>query len=78
MSKKILLNSAYGALANQHFRYYSLEMAEGITTSGQLAIRWIDKSINIYINKLLGILALEIWYRLFITKDLNPNEKLTI
>ena len=31
-----------------------------------------------YINKLLGILALEIWYRLFITKDLNPNEKLTI
>ena len=31
-----------------------------------------------YINKLLGILALEIWYRLFITKDLNPNEKLII
>ena len=53
MSKKILLNSAYGALANQHFRYYSLEMAEGITTSGQLAIRWIDKRINTYINKLL-------------------------
>ena len=53
MSKKILLNSAYGALANQHFRYYSLEMAEGITTSGQLAIRWIDKNINKYINNLL-------------------------
>jgi len=53
MSKKILLNSAYGALANQHFRYYSLEMAEGITTGGQLAIRWIDKSINTYINNLL-------------------------
>ena len=54
MSKKILLNSAYGALANQHFRYYSLEMAEGITTAGQLAIRWIDKSINTYINQLLN------------------------
>jgi DNA polymerase elongation subunit (family B) len=54
MSKKILLNSAYGALANQHFRYYSLEMAEGITTAGQLAIRWIDNSINTYINKLLN------------------------
>jgi DNA polymerase elongation subunit (family B) len=53
MSKKILLNSAYGALANQHFRYYSTEMAEGITTAGQLAIRWIDRSINIYINNLL-------------------------
>ena len=54
MSKKILLNSAYGALANQHFRYYSLEMAEGITTAGQLAIRWIDKGINTYINNLLN------------------------
>ena len=53
MSKKILLNSAYGALANPHFRYYSLAMAEGITTSGQLAIRWVDKSINTYINNLL-------------------------
>ena len=31
-----------------------------------------------YVNKLLGILALEIWYRVFITKDLNPNEKLII
>ena len=31
-----------------------------------------------YVNKLLGILALEIWYRLFITKDLNADEKLTI
>ena len=31
-----------------------------------------------YVNKLLGILALEIWYRIFITKDLNPNEKLTV
>ncbi len=31
-----------------------------------------------YVNKLLGILALEIWYRIFITKDLDSNEKLTI
>ena len=31
-----------------------------------------------YVNKLLGILALEIWYRIFTTKDLNVNEKLTI
>jgi len=29
-----------------------------------------------YINKFLGILALEIWYRIFITKDLDPNTKL--
>ena len=31
-----------------------------------------------YVNKMLGILALEIWYRLFITKDLDSNEKLGI
>ena len=31
-----------------------------------------------YVNKLLGILALEIWYRIFTTKDLNVNEKLII
>lgn len=54
MSKKILLNSAYGALANQYFLYYSPEQAEAITTSGQLSIRWIEKSINKYINTLLS------------------------
>ncbi len=53
MAKKILLNSAYGALANQYFLYYSLEQAEAITTSGQLSIRWIEKYINTFINDLL-------------------------
>ena len=54
MSKKILLNSAYGALANQYFLYYSPKQAEAITMSGQLSIQWIEKDINIYINKLLN------------------------
>ena len=31
-----------------------------------------------YVNKLLGLLALEIWYRLFITKEITSNEKLVI
>ena len=31
-----------------------------------------------YINKMLGILALEIWYRLFITKDLSSDTKLVV
>ena len=45
---------------------------------------WIDKHIsknnldNRYVNKFLGILALEIWYRLLITKEMNKNEKLQI
>jgi len=53
MAKKILLNSAYGALANQYFLYYSPEQAEAVTMSGQLSIRWIEKDINRFINDLL-------------------------
>ena len=53
MAKKILLNSAYGALANQYFLYYSPEQAEAVTMSGQLSIRWIEKYINKFINDLL-------------------------
>jgi DNA polymerase elongation subunit (family B) len=53
MARKISLNSAYGAIGNEWFRYYDLRIAEGITTSGQLSIRWIEKSLNIYMNKIL-------------------------
>ena len=51
-SKKISLNSAYGAIGNKYFRYYDHRMAEAITTSGQLNIRWIEKKLNQYFNKL--------------------------
>lgn len=54
MALKIALNSAYGALANQYFRYYDKRMSEGITTSGQLSIRWMADKFNFYFNKLLG------------------------
>ena len=54
MARKISLNSAYGAIGNQYFRYYDLAIAEGITTAGQLSIRWIEKKINRYLNKLLN------------------------
>jgi DNA polymerase elongation subunit (family B) len=53
MALKIALNSAYGALANQYFRYYDRRMAEGITLSGQLSIRWIHNKLNDYMNKVL-------------------------
>jgi len=53
MAKKISLNSAYGAIGNNWFRYFDLRNAEAITTSGQLAIRWIEKALNIYLNKIL-------------------------
>ena len=54
MARKIQLNSAYGAIGNEHFRYYRLEIAEAITMSGQLSIRWIENKMNGYLNKLLS------------------------
>jgi len=53
MAKKISLNSAYGAIGNQYFRYYKLENAEAITLSGQVSIRWIENKMNRKINKIL-------------------------
>lgn len=53
LAKKVTLNSAYGALGNQYFRFFDIRIAEGITTAGQLSIRWIEKKINDYMNKLL-------------------------
>ena len=53
LAKKVSLNSAYGALGSQYFRFYDLRMALGVTTAGQLSIRWIEGKINDYMNKLL-------------------------
>ena len=53
MARKIQLNSAYGAIGNQYFRYYSLANAEAITLSGQVSIRWIQNKMNTYLNKIL-------------------------
>jgi len=46
------LNSAYGAIGNKYFRYYDHRQAEAITMSGQLNIKWIEKKLNEYFNKL--------------------------
>ena len=54
LAKKVGLNSAYGALGSQYFRFYDLRMALGVTTAGQLSIRWIESKINEYMNKLLA------------------------
>ena len=50
---KILLNSLYGALGNNYFRYFDLRIAEGITLSGQLSIKWAEKAMNEFLNKML-------------------------
>jgi len=53
MARKIQLNSAYGAIGNQYFRYYKLANAEAITLSGQVSIQWIMNRVNSYLNKVL-------------------------
>ena len=53
MAKKISLNSAYGAIGNQYFRYFKLANAEAITLSGQVSIRWIENKMNKKLNKIL-------------------------
>ena len=53
MAVKILMNSLYGAMSNKWFRYYDIRMAEAITISGQLTIRWAEQRINKYLNELL-------------------------
>jgi DNA polymerase elongation subunit (family B) len=53
LAKKVSLNSAYGALGNEFFRYFDVRQASGITSAGQLSIRWIEKWLNEYMNKIL-------------------------
>ncbi len=53
LARKIALNSAYGAIGNQYFRYFDVRHAEGITKAGQLAIRWIERDVNNFLNDLL-------------------------
>jgi len=53
MVRKIQLNSLYGALGNQYFRHYKLDNAEAITLTGQVAIRWIERKVNEFLNMCL-------------------------
>jgi len=53
-----------------------------IAKDGWINKDWIDKYIHkagldvSYVNKFLGLLAFEIWYRLFVTKDMSANTTL--
>jgi DNA polymerase elongation subunit (family B) len=53
MSIKILLNSLYGAMGNRYFRFFDQRIAEAITLTGQLTIRWAEYALNSYLNKAL-------------------------
>jgi DNA polymerase elongation subunit (family B) len=53
MAKKVSLNSAYGAIGNQYFRFFDIRIAEAITLGGQLSYKWIEQHINEYLNFIL-------------------------
>ena len=53
MAIKILMNSLYGALGNQHFRYFDIRVAEAVTTTGQLVIQWAERAMNQAMNKVM-------------------------
>lgn len=54
LAKKVSLNSAYGAIGNQYFRFFDIRNAEAITLGGQLSTRWIENKVNQYLNGVLG------------------------
>lgn len=59
MARKIQLNSLFGAMANEWFRFYDDRIAEGITLTGQYIIQEVGKELDEYLNKICG------------TKDIN-------
>jgi DNA polymerase elongation subunit (family B) len=54
MAIKILMNSLYGAMSNEYFRYFDTRIAESITLSGQHTIRLVEKTLNNYLNNILS------------------------
>ncbi len=67
LAKKVQLNSCYGALANEGFRFFDINHAEAVTLSGQLAIRWAEKALNTYMNKILS--TKEVDYVIYVDTD---------
>lgn len=54
LNRKISINSLYGALGNEHFRYFDIRNASAITLFGQLAIQWTERHVNEYLTGLCG------------------------
>jgi len=54
LCKKVCLNSCYGATGTPYFRYYDIRQAVAVTASGQFAIKYMEKHLNVYFNKVCG------------------------
>lgn len=54
LALKVLLNSGFGSLSNQYFRFFDQRVAEGITLTGQLVIQWVANAVNDYLDNITG------------------------
>lgn len=52
---KIVLNGGYGCFGNVYFRWYDKTIVEGITATGQVAIKYITNKLNDFINNYAGL-----------------------
>jgi DNA polymerase elongation subunit (family B) len=68
--QKILLNSLYGVLGLQSFRFYNIANAEAVTITGQTVIKRTADIANVKYNKELGGVLIEI--------ELEDNTKLEL
>lgn len=66
---KIQLNSLYGAMGNEYFRFFDLENAQAVTLTGQFIIRYVGDKLNEFMNKRVGTENYE--YVVYIDTDSN-------
>lgn len=63
-STKRLMNSGYGALLEKNYRYFDEMMGESITFSGQLYIRFLERQINRWAARKLGVDSIDVITRI--------------
>ncbi len=51
---KLFLNSCFGSIGNEYFKFFSLALASAITLNGQLGLKHGERHTNAYMNNLFG------------------------
>lgn len=74
---KVMLNSIYGVMGLNKFRFYDKDNAESITTTGQLLIKFAEKMTNHYYSKIIGY-EIEIEMENGIIKKINSNDNIRV
>lgn len=52
-ARKVALNSCYGAIGSNYFRFYNVDQAEAVTITAQVVIRYVEKILNDLFNSIL-------------------------